>query len=148
MYTATSRKVVGKSARDNPERYWGGLKGGFEFIVLQRNLIEWHERPWTYVCESERKATKVGSTATVVRNSVLVIPHITFRDRRVHIFSDNLSRNSCVLCRCPVDYIRRTWNTKISSGSRIVKITIRKFCTFVLVSYAVFLGTLVPTYCD
>ena len=31
-----------------------------------------------------------------VRNSVLIISHITFRDCRVHIFSDNLSRNSCV----------------------------------------------------
>ena len=31
-----------------------------------------------------------------VRNSVLIIPHITFRDCRVHIFSDNLSRNSCI----------------------------------------------------
>ena len=31
-----------------------------------------------------------------VRNSVLIIPHITFRDCRVHIFFDNLSRNSCI----------------------------------------------------
>ena len=31
-----------------------------------------------------------------VRKSVLVISHITFRDCRVHIFSDNLSRNSCI----------------------------------------------------
>ena len=30
-----------------------------------------------------------------VRNSVLIISHITFRDCRMHIFSDNLSRNSC-----------------------------------------------------
>ena len=30
-----------------------------------------------------------------VRNSVLNIYHITFWDCRVHIFSDNLSRNSC-----------------------------------------------------
>ena len=29
-----------------------------------------------------------------VRNSVLIISHITFWDCRVHIFSDNLSRNS------------------------------------------------------
>ena len=28
-----------------------------------------------------------------VRNSVLIISHITFRDCRAHIFSDNLSRN-------------------------------------------------------
>ena len=31
-----------------------------------------------------------------VRNSVLIISHITIRDYRVHIFSDNLSRNSCI----------------------------------------------------
>ena len=31
-----------------------------------------------------------------VRNSVLIISHITFRDCRVHIFSDDLSRNICV----------------------------------------------------
>ena len=29
-----------------------------------------------------------------VRNSVLIVSHITFRDCRVHIFSDNLSRNT------------------------------------------------------
>ena len=32
-----------------------------------------------------------------VMNSVLIISYITFRDCRVHIFSDNLSRNSCIL---------------------------------------------------
>ena len=36
-----------------------------------------------------------------VRNSVLIISHITFRDCRVHIFSDSLSRNSCILLNCP-----------------------------------------------
>ena len=30
-----------------------------------------------------------------VRNSVLIISHITFRDCRLHTFSDNLSRNNC-----------------------------------------------------
>ena len=49
-YTAISRKVVGKSASDNPERYYGG----FEFTVLQRNLKEWHERPWTYAYFKKR----------------------------------------------------------------------------------------------
>ena len=49
-----------------------------------------------YVCEGQRKATKVGSTATVSRTGVLIISHITFRDCRVHSFCDNLSRNSCI----------------------------------------------------
>ena len=37
-----------------------------------------------------------------VWNSVLIISHITFRDRRVHIFADNLSRNSCIPMSCSV----------------------------------------------
>ena len=61
-----------------------GIVGGFEFTVHQRNLKEWPERPWTYVCECQRRATKVGLTPTVARNSVLIISHITFS--RVHIF--------------------------------------------------------------
>ena len=28
-----------------------GIVGGFKFTLLQRNLKEWHERSWTYVCE-------------------------------------------------------------------------------------------------
>ena len=76
-----------------------GILGGFAFTqVLQGNLKELHERPWTYVCECYRKAAKVGSPTTAsVRKSVLIISHITFRDCRVHIFSDNLSQNSCIL---------------------------------------------------
>ena len=31
-----------------------------------------------------------------VRNSELIVSHTTFRDCRVQIFSDNLSRNSCM----------------------------------------------------
>ena len=31
-----------------------------------------------------------------VRNSVLIISHIIFRDCHMHIFSDQLSRNSCI----------------------------------------------------
>ena len=42
------------------------------------------------------KQKKAGSTATVVRYSVMIISHITFRDCRVHFFGDNLSRNSCI----------------------------------------------------
>ena len=41
----------------------------FEFTVLQRNLKERHERPWTYVCECYMIATEVGSTATLSENS-------------------------------------------------------------------------------
>ena len=43
-----------------------GIVGGFAFTqVLQGNLKEWHQRPWTYRCWCQKKAAKVGSTATV-----------------------------------------------------------------------------------
>ena len=29
-----------------------GIVGGFEFTVLRRNVQEWHERPWTSVCQN------------------------------------------------------------------------------------------------
>ena len=44
-----------------------------------------------------------------VRNSVLVISHITSRDCRVHISADNLSRNSCILKQWIVFYVRSDW---------------------------------------
>ena len=42
-----------------------GIVGWFELTVLHRNLKEWHERPWTYVCECLTKTALVGLTATV-----------------------------------------------------------------------------------
>ena len=49
------------------------------------------------VCLRELKeSSKSRFDSYSVRNSVLIISHITFRDCRVHIFSDNLSRNSCI----------------------------------------------------
>ena len=38
------------------------IVGGFEFPIVPKNLKEWQEMPWTYVCECLWKATKVGST--------------------------------------------------------------------------------------
>ena len=42
-----------------------GIVGDFECTVFPRNFKEWHEKPWTYVCECQRKAIKVDSRATV-----------------------------------------------------------------------------------
>ena len=47
-----------------------------------------------------------------VRKSVLIISHITFRDCRVHSFSDNLSRNSCILCLVPLSPVKLWFNIK------------------------------------
>ena len=40
LYTAISRKVVGKSARDNPERYCGWLWGHFSSEKFERMVRE------------------------------------------------------------------------------------------------------------
>ena len=44
-----------------------------------------------------KESNKRSFDSYSVWNSVLIISHIAFRDRRVHIFADNLSRNSCIL---------------------------------------------------
>ena len=89
-YTAISRKVVGKSARDNPERYCGWF-----WIHCCPKKFKKRIREATDVCLRELKeSNKSRFDSYSVRNSVSIISHITFRDCRVHIFSDNLSRNS------------------------------------------------------
>ena len=51
-----------------------------------------------------KESSKSRFDSYSVRNSVLIISHIKFRDCRVHIFSDNLSRNSCIqLPYCTVE---------------------------------------------
>ena len=45
---------------------------------------------------SAKGKKKKRSDGYSVRNRVLIISHITFQVCRVHIFSDNLSRNSCM----------------------------------------------------
>ena len=69
-----------------------GIVGGFEFTILQSgNLKELAQKAMKMCLRVLTERNKVGSTATVVRNSISIISHITFRDCRVHIFSDNLS---------------------------------------------------------
>ena len=43
-----------------------------------------------------KESNKSRFNSYSVRNSVLIISHITFRDCRVHMFSDNFSQNSCM----------------------------------------------------
>ena len=43
-----------------------------------------------------KESSKSRLNSYSVGNSVLIISRITFLDFRVHIFSDNLSRNRCI----------------------------------------------------
>ena len=67
-----------------------GFVGGFEFTVFQRNLRKWQDI-WLQVVKEINKSMFIRYSVT---NHVLIITHITFWDCRMHIFSDNLSRNS------------------------------------------------------
>ena len=72
-----------------------GTVGAFEVTLLLRILKVAREA--MDVCLRVLKESNKGRFDSYsVRNSVLVISHITFLDYRVQIFSKNLSRNSCI----------------------------------------------------
>ena len=87
-YIAISGKVVGKSAREYPERYCGLL-----WVHCFSKKFERMTREAMDVClRVLKESSKSRFDSYIVRNSVLIISHITFWDCRVHIFSDNVSR--------------------------------------------------------
>ena len=82
-----------KNARDDPERYGGWFcvhsSSSRKFERMAREAMD--------VCLLVLKEnSKNRFDSYSVGNSVLIISHITFLDFRVHIFSENLSRNSCI----------------------------------------------------
>ena len=90
--TAISRKVVGKSARDNPKRYCGRY-----WVRCSSKKFERMAQEAMGVClRVLKESNKRSFDSYSVWNSVLIISHKTFRDCRVHIFTDNISRNSCI----------------------------------------------------
>ena len=87
-----SRKVVGKSARDNPERHCGRFRVHCFSKKFQRIAREDKDVCLRVLKESNKSRFDSYS----VRKSALIISHITFWDCHVHSFSDNLPRNSCI----------------------------------------------------
>ena len=100
LYTAISRKVVGKSAQNNPEGFceWFCLHcSSKKFERMTREAMD--------IClQVLKESSKSRFDCYSVRNSVSIIYHISFWDCRVHIFSDNLSRNSCIHLKVPVQW--------------------------------------------
>ena len=88
-------KGCGKSARDNPERYYGW----FWIHCFSKEFERMTGDAMDVCLRVVKESSKSRFDSLSVRNSVLIISHITFRDCRLHIFSDNRSRNSCILCQ-------------------------------------------------
>ena len=94
LHTAISRKVVRKSASDNPERYCGWF-----WIHCFSKKFQRMAREAMDVClRVLKESNKSRFDSYSFRKSALIISHITFGDCRVHSFSDNLSLNSCMYC--------------------------------------------------
>ena len=93
-FTGISRKFVGKVHATIPK----DILISFEFTFLQTpKKFERMAREAMDVClRVLKESNKSRFDSYSVRNSVLIISHITFRDCRVHFFSDNVSRNSFI----------------------------------------------------
>ena len=86
-YTAVSRKVVGKSERDNPEGYCGWFWAHCFSKKFERMAREAMEICLQVLKESNKSRFDDDS----VRNGVSVTSYITFRDCSMFLFfSDNL----------------------------------------------------------
>ena len=80
--TAISRKVVGWSARDNLERYCGW----FCIYCFSKKFERIAGEAMDICLWVLKESNKNRFDSYSVRNSVLSISHITFRDCGVHIF--------------------------------------------------------------
>ena len=78
-----------------------GIVGGFEFTVLQRKLIEWHERPWPGHMKGHGniKESRGYWINNLLLLQELLVSHITFRDccvsgapSRTHFFLQPFSK--------------------------------------------------------
>ena len=131
-YTTISRKVVGKSAQQS-ERYCGWF-----WVRCFSTKFERMARDAMDVClRVLKESNKRSFDSYSVWNSVLIISHITFRDRRVHIFADNLSRNSCIPMSCSVLFklrnrFKNMIETELLMCSRYSSQEINLTCLYVL----------------
>ena len=91
--TAISKTVVGKKCtRQSRKVLWVVLSS-----LFFKEIWENGTRGWMEIClRMLKESNKSRFESYIVRNSELIVSHTTFRDCRVHIFSDNLSRNSCI----------------------------------------------------
>ena len=74
-----------------------GIAGDFEFTIFSMKFERMAQEAMGVRLQALKEGNKSSFDSDSVRNSVLIMSHITSRDCRMHIFSDNLSQNSCIL---------------------------------------------------
>ena len=89
-YTDILRRVVRKSACNNPERYCGW----FWVHCSSRKFERMAQEEMDVCLRVLKESNKSRFNSYSIRNNVLIIYHIAVWDCRVHIFSNNLSWNS------------------------------------------------------
>ena len=72
------------------------IVGNFEFTFFQKKCQRMAREAMDVCLRVLKESSKSRFDSCSVRKSALIISHITFRDCRVDVFSDNLSRNSCI----------------------------------------------------
>ena len=115
------------------------IVGGFEFTEQFERMT----REALYVClRVLKESNKSKFDSYNVRNSVLIISHITFRICCVHTFSDNLSQNSCI---CIFNWYIRTqiWETK-AINSFVLRFKWFFGSRFLCLYFLIFLGWMNP----
>ena len=92
-YTAISRKVVGKSARDNPKRYCGWFWVHFSSKKFERMALEAMD-----ICLRvlEESTTYTFDSYNRQEQRYWSYPMLPFGIVACTFFSDNLSRYSCI----------------------------------------------------
>jgi len=71
-----------------------GIVGGFSLFI--KEICKNGTRDHGLTLQLLKASNKSKFDSYSVRSSVYIISHITFQDCRVHIFSENLSRNICI----------------------------------------------------
>ena len=95
VYSYFEKGCRKKCTRQSRKALWVVLSSLF-FKEIWKN---WHERPWKSVFECNKSRFDSYSRQETLYWSYPM--HSTFRDCRVPIFSDNLSRNSCIILGDP-----------------------------------------------
>ena len=74
-----------------------GIVGGFELTVLQRNLKQWHARPWTYVCDCQRKITKAGDSYPILPFGIVACTYFPTTFLEIAVYkAKELWPNNCL----------------------------------------------------